>query len=424
MNIGQANSSASYQNVSAGALVLNNGTTIAGDIELTGNTRISGVRILNGASRSGTISGAITGDGALQIGAAFSSNTFGSTIRLSNSGNDWTGDTTLGNQATSSGSPMELHLDANEVIPNGPGRGDFYMHTTGNENARNRLYLNGHTETVNGFNSINGGLGTVTRLISNNNAADGTLIVGDNDADGNFDGTFTDGSGGGSLNFTKIGEGSQILTGSLTYTGATTVNGGILQINSPLTNSMVTVNGGALGGTGTFSGGIIVANGGALAPGTSPGILTSHDANLDFQTGSSLAWELISNDTTVRGTDFDGVDVTGTGVLTIESGVSSELIFNASGSTVDFTDAFWDSNQSWLVFDLDNAPTLGASSIVFSTITTTLDSLGNDFSVTGGDLSWDQQGNDLYLSYVIPEPSTFVLIALSILAFALFPRRR
>lgn len=128
--------------MSAGALVLNNGTTIAGDIELTGNTRISGVRILNGASRSGTISGAITGDGALQIGAAFSSNTFGSTIRLSNSGNDWTGDTTLGNQATSSGSPMELHLDANEVIPNGPGRGDFYMHTTGNENARNRLYLN------------------------------------------------------------------------------------------------------------------------------------------------------------------------------------------------------------------------------------------------------------------------------------------
>ena len=54
-------------------------------------------------------------------------------------------------------------------------------------------------------------------------------------------------------------------------------------------------------------------------------------------TGSTFAWELATDDATPadRGTDFDGVDVTGT--LSVASTVTSQLVLNGTGSTVDFT---------------------------------------------------------------------------------------
>jgi hypothetical protein len=176
--------------------------------------------------------------------------------------------------------------------------------------------------------------------------------------------------------------------------------------------------GGTLGGSGTFSGAVTIASGGALSPGNSPGLATAA-AGLTFDTGSSFNFELVADTTTGRGVSFDGVDVTG-GILTISSGVTANLVFNGTGSTVDFSSSFWDSAQSWLVFDNANTPTG-----LFGSITASNDSLGAGFATTGGSFNFSTVGNDIYLNYsaAIPEPSTYAMFGMGLGALWLLRRK-
>ena len=214
----------------------------------------------------------------------------------------------------------------------------------------------------------------------------------------------------GTGNLEKTGANTVTLSGNNTYTGTTTVSAGSLIVNgnqSAATGLLNVSAGATLGGTGTIGAATTIS--GIHSPGNSAGVQTFADG-LTYATGSTFEWELFGNSASGRGTSFDGVDVTG-GTLTIQSGVTSSLIFNASGSTVLWADGFWDSNQSWLVFDDANAPSiLGSPAINIG-----FDSLGNDFAVAraGSSFEWDLQGNDLYLNYVIPEPSTYTLLALA-----------
>ncbi|PYJ03616.1 MAG: hypothetical protein DME25_11775, partial [Verrucomicrobia bacterium] len=83
---------------------------------------------------------------------------------------------------------------------------------------------------------------------------------------------------GGAINgtgtVTKLAAGKLTLTGTNTYTGATTVGAGALVVNGVIGVSAVTVTNGTLSGNGLILGPATIQSAGLLAPGTSIGSLT------------------------------------------------------------------------------------------------------------------------------------------------------
>ena len=115
-----------------------------------------------------------------------------------------------------------------------------------------------------------------------------TLTVGYNDLSTTFSGAIQGNNG----SLVKVGAGTLILSGlANTYTGATTVNGGLLRVDGSIaSSSLVTVNaGGTLGGTGTLPATVI--NGGTLAPGDSIGTINVAGP-LSFGAGSTYQVEV------------------------------------------------------------------------------------------------------------------------------------
>jgi fibronectin-binding autotransporter adhesin len=157
------------------------------------------------------------------------------------------------------------------------------------------LTLAGGAITTVGAQTYHGAvtLGAATTLTSHN----GGITVDSALDNGGFDltvsvtgaGTFA-GVIAGSGNFIKDGAGRLTLVDTETYTGATTIAGGTLLVDGALASAITTVaNGGTLGGHGAVDA-VIVASGGALAPGDSPGVLTTGDVALT--SGAHLAIEL------------------------------------------------------------------------------------------------------------------------------------
>jgi autotransporter-associated beta strand protein len=111
----------------------------------------------------------------------------------------------------------------------------------------------------------------------------------------------------GSGGLVMTGGGAEQLTGTSSYTGPTTVNGGLLSVNGSIaTSSLTTVNaGGTLGGNGVV--GNTTINGGTLSPGNSIGTLTV-SGNLAFTTAAKYLVE-------VSQTASDLTNVTGSAVL-------------------------------------------------------------------------------------------------------------
>ena len=101
---------------------------------------------------------------------------------------------------------------------------------------------------------------------------------------------------------TKQAAGRLTLTGTHTYTGATTVGAGTLLVNGIIGASAVTITtGGTLGGNGTVNGPVTVQSTGHLAPGVSIGALTiSNSLTLSGRTVMELNATARTNDV-VRG---------------------------------------------------------------------------------------------------------------------------
>jgi len=129
-------------------------------------------------------------------------------------------------------------------------------------------------------------------------------------------------SGAGSL--TKSGVGNLILSGSSSYSGATTVAAGRLSVNGMLGNTPIAVLAAAeLGGSGSIAGPVSVASGGTLSPGNSIASLVAGATS--FATGATFEYEV---DSSLLGSLATAADLL----------VVSGNLDIASGSLLTFTD--------------------------------------------------------------------------------------
>jgi autotransporter-associated beta strand protein len=270
----------------------------------------------------------------------------------------------------------------------------------------NAISLGGQSGTFN-----NTGSGKV--VLSGPIASNGGLLV--------FTGGSFDVLGGiseaGSLR--KEGTGTLTLSGTNSYTGATTVAAGQLTVNGDSASSAHIVrNGATLGGSGTV-GALVVQSGGTISPGNSPGTLTvSGDAV--WEAGGNYNWQLVDADGGA-GADWDTINITGEldlSNLTLADPFKVNLwsLSSPGASTGDTLNFDGSSNYSWTIataaggitgFDADN----------FSIYTAARNGT-NGFTNkdAGGTFSVSVAGNNLNLVYgpsAVPEPaSTFAVLAL------------
>ena len=171
-----------------------------------------------------------------------------------------------------------LRLIADDVIPDGSGRGGVYL-----TNDAVVLDLNGHSDTINGL-AEEGGAPSASFVDNTATNTDSTLTIGMNNASSSYSGTIRNTGANAKLHLVKIGTGTLTLRGTNTYTGATTVNAGALVVAGSTGSGAVTVNAGTLSGTGTIGGAASIVSGSTLVAGTVGTVAT-----LTFNSSLALA---------------------------------------------------------------------------------------------------------------------------------------
>lgn len=225
--------------------------------------------------------------------------------------NDYAGDTVV-NFGALTGKSATLNLAAANQLPNGAGKGNVVLNTTGT--GVGLLNLAGFSDTINGLN----GNGTV-----DGTTGTPTLTIGDGNAAGNFSGIIQNTAG--TLAITKIGTGTQTFTGVNTFTGALSVNGGLVAFASsptstgPLGNSTV-VN---LGG-----GGLSYTAAGANSL-NRPVVIGSSDGtlNVSSSTGTLNVTSVTSSGGSLIKTGSGAVVINGiSGITSLNGGASSVFV--------------------------------------------------------------------------------------------------
>jgi autotransporter-associated beta strand protein len=233
---------------------------------------------------------------------------------------------------------------------------------------------------------------------------------------GNF--TYSAGiTGSGTLG--KSGTATLTLSGTNTLTGPTNVNAGKLIVEGSMTGSLFTVQSGAtLGGHGTVG---AVSLNGTIAPGDSPGTLTT--GNETWNAGGSYQWQLndASDAAGAKGSSYDWLSINGT--LTLGSTSATPFVLqlqsltagNVAGITPNFAPG---TTYNWTI--------VTANSISgFSPTEFTIDASGFVNDPNSADFALAQVGNNLVLQYTtVPEPGTGACLLLGLSFLAATSRRR
>ena len=225
------------------------------------------------------------------------------------------------------------------------------------------------------------------------------------------------------LSLVKLGSATLTLSGTSTYTGATTVGGGLLVVNGSIANSAVTIQSGStLGGSGT-TGAVTVEDGGTLKLGNSPGTLNIN-GDINWLGGGNYNWQIVGP-TGTAGTVSTWDLISATGILDLSAlSIGSKFninLWSLSSANPDVNGAVpgFDNTQNytWTIasaaggitnfsssyFNLNTGPNNGTAGFV--------NGLG------GGSFSIEQSGNDLNLIFApagapVPEPGTWAAAAL------------
>jgi len=256
----------------------------------------------------------------------------------------------------------------------GSGGDQIYFGSNVSMNAAGATFdLNGNSEEINGLSGVSG------TTITNGGASTSLLQVGASNGSSSFAGVIQDGSGVSGL--LKKGAGTLTLTGSNLYTGATSVTGGVLSIDT-------LANGGAasnIGASSSAATNLALSFGGTLRY---TGVSASSDRS--FSVGSFGGGIDVSNSATsltLAGGDLAGNTLTkaGAGSLVLQS--LSHATINAAAGTVTLSNTTDNSSTG---------ATVSSSTLILSaTSTGSIHALGNAVNIgSGGTLKLAGTGND------------------------------
>ena len=398
----------------------------------------SGGSIFNSGSGLLTLTGGISGTtgqlsfrgskdvtvtGLIATGSGVVASSDSHTLTLSNAANSFTGLVLVANGVISAnsiadsgiasalGAGTTLKFGGNFSGASGTGK-LLFTGASGGSSNRSLLIANG----VNGGagvieNSVAGQTLTLSGAVSASTPGSASALTLQGVGNGVLSGNIT---GSPVMSVTKSGAGTWTLSGANTYSGGTTVSGGTLLVNnttgSGTGSGNVSINGGTLGGNGTISGAVTLTSG-SLNPGNSTGLLTVGSLILNAGTTN-----MEINDTG-RGTTYDAIDITSGGAIQL----GGTLAFNF-GNGADFTNA-----TTFNLFAFNTTSSGNFSGITsagyaaYSGLTWTQS--GDVWSATAGNgqmLNFSELTGDLS---VIPEPSTWVLVALGLTVVTMLRRR-
>ncbi|XHR31172.1 MAG: autotransporter-associated beta strand repeat-containing protein [Chthoniobacteraceae bacterium] len=331
-------------NSTAGTAIIGGGSIKAAtNAELVLRTAQSGDLLALNSSilANGTNMVTISGPGKIQLGGS----------------NSFTGGVSIVSGFLRIGNASAL----NSVAPNS-------VTFTGESNS-GIMQLSGFSVTVAGLNAASS-----DAAVENISSTTASTLTISNTGTSTYAGALRDGTSSASLSLVKAGAGTQILSGSNTYTGTTLISGGELDVNGSLAaSSAVTVASGAvLGGYGVISGAVSGTSATIKGAGLTLGATTLYGNSLMSGTTTASSLTVAGGTTSITG------KATSSGTIGVASGatlkntgntISTGTLSVASGGTLNNNGAI--------------TAAVGISGVLSGTGTIT----GNVFILNGGTLT-------------------------------------